>query len=484
MSSRLAAFGFLLLLVLAGFVPSVAMAADIAPCRTTDNPVCTREQAYTKALADVTVARCTAQPAILLEAMVRDVNPQRYESGAHCKRTTDNFIYDSWTGRTWFYGNCPAGTTWDETTKTCFNSQQCLAKNDALGSAIATTQGSTNGCQGGCAMSMGATYETRTVSQGALTRTIFRGQMRYTGQSCAGPPTKAPDSPDPECVQMTGTQTICIKPNGEYCAKGSNGRLACFRPGETGEKTDGPDKHVRQAGPTHTPPNLQLPNGDTLVQTGPPVVDQSTGKPGPTYNGPVTNNTTNTASYTTQQGTNAGPTNEGENGNGDGGGKEDDGEDEGKDGPKLSGGDNCNVPPVCDVVDDAACKSGIIQWKFQCDGSAEVGSAQDQAQTAVDLLNATWDQEEQQFSDGAIQRYNEVRATLAEDVQQADEIGLDVLDSSGFLGGGQCPQIAPLSVAGATIPFDFGPICGLFGSLGLLVEALAYIVALRIITRS
>ncbi|HZX76821.1 hypothetical protein [Lysobacter sp.] len=371
-------------------------------------------------------------------------------------------------------GDCPPGFGADPSNPTeCLTPEKCTSKNDALGSAITTTDTDTHGCYGGCAMSMGTNYETITING----HTVFRGMMRYTGAACATSPTKPPNDPSPECAQA-GTLTMCVRPDGNHCASASTGRQVCWQPGETGEKNDGPVKQVRQAGTEHTPPNVQLPNGDTLTQTGGPVVTQQTGGlPGK----PTQNITTNITNYTTNNGTNAGPGNDGQNSDGSDDGEGEEGDD--KDGPKLTGGTDCNVPPVCDVVDDAMCKSGIITWKFQCDGAAEAGSAQAEAQTAVDLLNATWDEEAQQFSDGAVQRYNEMRSTLASEAISVDSNdGFDALDASGFLGGGQCPQLPSLSVGAANINFDFAPICALFGNLGLLVEALAYFVALRILT--
>lgn len=369
------------------------------------------------------------------------------------QRTTTPGGALSWRAAGFYSGGkvCPTGEEVDpaggcrcvggfmrESSGQCLTSAKCQARNDSLGNAIAATQGSTNGCFGGCAMSMGTDYETRLISQGALERTIFRGQMRYTGASCSTP-TKAPDDATPECTPMTGTLTICVKPDGQFCGKGSNGRLACWRPGETGEKTDGPDKHIRQPGPTHTPPNLQQPNGDTLIPNGSPVVDRSTGKPGTTYNGPVTNNTTNYASYSTQSGANAGPTNQGENGNGDGGGKEGDGdgEGEGEDG-SAGGGATCDAPPQCSG-DPVNCAVLDQSWRVRC-GTTK-GDANGDGR-------ADWtDVSEGETGEGIEPGNGEEKAK-----SWGLEGLLDNVNDSGFIGG-SCPQL-PMFELGPLGSFD------------------------------
>ena len=212
---------------------------------------------------------------------------------AYASRCNWPVVSANWSGE-----DCPAGRTWDDNTHTCFDPQSCLAKNDALGNAIQSTDTQTNGCDSGCAMSMGTNYTTTTMGG----HTVFTGMMRYTGATCSTT-TKPPNDPEPECRDIEG-MSVCKRPDNKLCAKASNGNYVCWNPGETGEKTEGPTKQKVDAGPNPIPPNLNLPNGDTLVQQAPPVVTMEA-KPGsPT----ITKNITN---YNTVNGSNAGPTNDG-----------------------------------------------------------------------------------------------------------------------------------------------------------------------------
>ena len=267
----------------------------------------------------------------------------------HTSGTPWTFVY-----QLGYDSGCPAPTTWDTGTMQCFDQQQCLSKNDALGNAIQSTDTDTHGCNDGCAMSMGTNYTTTTLGG----HTVFTGMMRYTGMACATNPTKPPNDPQPECRDIEG-MSVCKRPDNKLCAKASNGNYVCWNPGETGEKTEGPTKQKRDAGPNPIPPNLSLPSGDNLVQQGPPVVTTES-KPGePTK-------TTNITNYNTFHGTNAGPTNQGEGGDGDG----EEGE-EGEEGTST-GGTNCETPPVT-TGDPVGGMIATQAWSTRC--ATEAGNA-------------------------------------------------------------------------------------------------------------
>ena len=58
---------------------------------------------------------------------------------------------------------------------------------------------------------------------------------------------------------------------------------------------------------------------------------------------------------------------------------------------------------------------------------------------------------------------------------------IDKLDSTGFLGGGNCPADRSVQVGPSSIPLSFGPLCQLLSAVSGLVMAAAYLIAFRIL---
>ena len=369
---------------------------------------------------------------------------------------------------------CPTGTVWDAPTNQCFDPQRCLAKNDSLGSSISVYDTDTHGCNDGCAMSMGADYESETYASNGQTRMLFRGKMRFTGAACAATPEKAPDT-EPECTEVAG-QSVCKRPDGKMCQQASTGKYICWNPGETGEKTDGPVKQKRNAGNEPIPPSLSLPNGDSLVQSGNPVTTTTSTV---TNNSTTNNITTTTTNYTTQNGTNASG-----GGNGGDSGQDPDGEGEGEeddeDGETASGGGSCAAPPVCSKPDSIECIQLQVDWQHACDAEQQYGagfwSGLFGSMTSSD--DASGDGTTQPGAAAVLGVDGQGDLANHREVKMID--GAD-LDDSGFLGGGSCPQF-PAAMAGpVTLPIDFTKICDLLGNVGQIVLAVAYFVAIRII---
>ena len=134
----------------------------------------------------------------------------------------------------------------------------------------------------------------------------------------------------------------------------AKGRQLCWKPGETGTKTDGPVAQVRNAGTQPNAPAFDLPSGDTLQATG-----QKT-------TATTNNTTTTTTNYTTVHGTNAGSKNQGEKGDGSGDGKEQD-----PDKNTASGGTDCDTKPI--VSDPAFEMIANQAWATRC--AVEAGNA-------------------------------------------------------------------------------------------------------------
>lgn len=257
-------------------------------------------------------------------------------------------------------GSCPGGYGPDlYNLGECNTEQKCLARNASL-AMDDTIRPFKSGCIGGCDMQMEVGPNGSVGVDGEYT-----GHFEYTGAACSAgqpkpiTPEQAKEPPQQKCSQQ-GSFKFCIKPNGEHCYSGSAGRQNCWKPGETGEKTDGPLLQKRNAGPTEIPPNLNLANGDTLVKNGDALTKASTFT---SSSGSVTTITTTTTNYNTVSGTNAGPTNQGESASGDGSGQE------GKEGEEngLTGGTSCDAQPV--ATGDPILGSIALQtWKTRCQG--------------------------------------------------------------------------------------------------------------------
>lgn len=255
---------------------------------------------------------------------------------------------------------CPSGQTFQTATKTCYSPQKCNAM-APLGAGVAKGGGFAV-CNDGCEFRSGGAQLEVTFGDG--TKMTPATSWTPTGQPCAA---NAPPPPDvakkQECTTLPGGISGCLKPDGQHCYTASTGKQICWRPGEVGEKNDGPVKQKTDPGNQPIPPNLQLPSGDSLVQQGTPTtttVNNNTSN---------TSSTTTTTNYKTANGTNAsGGSSAGDAGEpGDGSGSGENGE-----GTGASGGANCEEAPV--VTGDAALGMVATQsWATRC--AVEAGNA-------------------------------------------------------------------------------------------------------------
>ena len=202
---------------------------------------------------------------------------------------------------------CPTGTTWDETSKTCFDPSQCLARNAELGSAAGDPRPSltTSRCVAGCEFKMDTSGPDFTVTDWGGEK-LYRGVMEYSGNSCAVSPTVPEGTeeeqkviPTQECKAIAG-QSVCVKPNGQHCYSGktNSGRQYCWNAGETGEKTDADSLQKRNAGNLPTLPSTNPPENSMFQQDGTPITTTTTTN--------LTTITTTTTNYVTDTGVDAG----------------------------------------------------------------------------------------------------------------------------------------------------------------------------------
>ena len=116
----------------------------------------------------------------------------------------------------------------------------------------------------------------------------------------------------------------------------------------------------------------------------------------------------------------------------------------------ASGGGTCQAPPVC-TGDSISCAILYQQWRTRC------------------ALENTSDEEDWEDPQESPDQYH-----------QEESIGIGMLDTSGFLGGGVCPQWGPINVLGGS--FDLPQVhCDLMSWFGFLLVGGALVVAARII---
>lgn len=357
----------------------------------------------------------------------------------------------------------------------CFpTGAECLAM-EPLGASYINSVTS-SACVGGCEFKAPAGSNQVSIEipgQGAQTTT---DSWTPTGNAC---PTGTPEPQamgEPQACVPAGTDaagrayTVCIKANGLHCYTGGPGRQICWRPGETGEKTDGPVLQKREVGSTPTPPSSTPPPGTTLDATGLPMTATTT------VGGNTFNTTTN--NYTTggpEVNPNQPPAGEPGDGTGSPGG-----DGEGDEPGSVTGGVNCDDPPV--VQGDPILANIVLQtWGTRC-----AAEGADKVATTGDLYDCSspWNVTGPEGSAHVV-RLQAMREEICRrdadgdgqpDWTQGDApplqndgepgpgdepappsgltIGSDLLDMDGFLGAATCPTLGVL---------EFGP----FGSFDL-----------------
>jgi hypothetical protein len=459
---RMTRFALLVLLALAWFVPTSAQARDCDGLE--DN--CTYSQAWNA---------CSSYIATLPPW---DGFPMNYR----CQVISTQYIAQqmqvngqgSWGNQTGFYyvggQTCPPG---QETIPSggcgcaggferdpyhpteCLTPAKCTARNSTLASG-GTTRNYSSACVGGCQIRAEEMSEGMVAVDG-----WYSGTYRYTGNSCATPttpvqtPDQAKEQPAEKCKQ-SGSFKFCVKPNGDQCLSASTGRQLCWQPGETGEKTDGNVLQKRNAGNTEKPPNLQLPNGDTLVKQGQTLTQTTT----VTKNSTATTITTSTTNYTTQNGTNAGTKDSGQPADTGNPSSSPDGEgDEEGDENGVGGDGSCagGWSPTGDPV-----LGGILteNWKQRCADEKVQADMRTDAQTLEGQIPAAGDPSSV-WSDG-------------NDSGAINEGWL-------VLGAGSCPVIS-VNIPGVG-PWSPPPaFCSVIAALAALFQLAAYLWALRIVS--
>lgn len=412
----------------------------------------------------------------------------------------------------YYVEGCPSGTEWFDSLQKC--DKPCSARNADLGTGVVKWASSGDSqCIAECKYQIASDYQTRAITATVGGSTVSAGTLHggiweYTGDRCpAGTPPKPKEDEKPktECTPAANGQTYCIMSNGNSCATSSAGRMICWRPSETGSKTDGPNTQTNTNG--NESPNPPQGSEHTSTQH------------------VTTTTTTNTSyttinNYTTTSGAPAGSTNNGTpvgpdgkpSPTGDGSGPGPGGDDDGEDDTSASGGGDCKSPPItsgnpimgmiasqtwatrCAVEagntakvtgDVGDCKAPFTvegtnanavklrAMRAQICGPDSVANAGDSfdgqstdASNAADGDDPPDDEPDDPFADSKIERDG--------------NWFLDKLDATGFLGGGTCPADKTIAVGAGSIQLSLGPICTMLSAISGLVLALAYLIAFRI----
>lgn len=324
--------------------------------------------------------------------------------------------------------------------------EQCLARNAEPGfiNVGETTRNFSSACIGGC--DFGVSGPNTQTTQGASK--FVNGTFEFSGSVCGASPQQPsqpdtvvkPDKPQ-ECAAAGSNQTFCVKANGDQCVSTSTGRQVCWKPGETGEKTDGKVLQKRNAGDTAITPKTPPPDGDTFTPSPTPVTTTSTYT---NSSGQTTIITTTTNNHTTSKGTNAGPKDQGQPGDGTG-------SEEGEEGGEKGGASrDCSQQPTCSQADGIGCAMLRQQWGNYCDavvgdvaqiGNTDVMPTQGLENSLIDV----WDQ-----GDGYIP-------------------GPTDIDTSGWAGRGNCPINLSITALGRTHTLDSPQLCEILDALAALI---------------
>lgn len=326
----------------------------------------------------------------------------------------------------------------------CLTPQKCLARNVGItGDGVRAWESK---CISGCQIALQPGTGGPTTANGS---TIWRGRFEYSGNVCEGGVVQNPD-PDgtrtdektkpQECVSTGPQSRACVKPNGDTCYTTQSGRQTCWKPGETGTKTDGPVLQKRDPGHQEGAPDVQIPNGDTAIKDGSTVKTTATKPDGSTVN-------TSTTNYVTNSGANAGDNNQGEKDDGSGEGRE------GKDGEKGSASSNCTTPPACNEGDSIGCAMLRQSWLNHCDFAKPRSETMEQVVGDTSELNAI---------PGLSTAMRDVHGEL-------EEAGPDTIDDGGWGGRGNCPIVLNFSAMGHSWQIDHPQLCEILDALAALI---------------
>lgn len=327
----------------------------------------------------------------------------------------------------------------------------CLSRPDGQPGMINGTLTSSGVCNNGCKMKANldpGTDFTLTDKANSNAILIKRGTWVSTGDTCHDEPAQPPDKPE-YCHTVQGGYTVC-KSKDQTCVVTPSGFRTCASDvGNITGQIATNNQRTEAAGisapntPANGPSNRP---GENWSQTG-----------GQSITNNITNSTTNINNYSNTgtpngnqpvkgDGSAAGGNKDtgtgGSNGSGSGDGSGE-GDGNGKDYGSVTGGGSCDAGFACTGGDPVLCSIAQQQFNARCESESRFGG------NASDFPGNSGGN-----GDDPTQ----------EDVHKSHTFGLGMLDNSGFLGGGSCPDFGSVQVMGVSVDLDAdGRFCQIVG---------------------
>ena len=352
--------------------------------------------------------------------------------------------YNAYSSGYWAWTTaCPAGSTWDNASLTCFSSAACLAHNAEPGfiNVGQVSKPFSKACVGGCDYRAQSPYSVVTAGGNS----IVNGEFMFTGDACEAPAV-APvvdeaviqDPPSQECVAAAAGQSVCVKKDGSHCYSGPIGRPMqfCWRPGETGVKGSADVMQARDGG--------TVPSALTSTPDGKPVTSQDSPMQSSTTTASGQVVVTTVQNFKVDDGTDATQADSGEPLDGSGTSPSDDPGEKGA----ASGGATCDSPPVCSG-DPVGCATLAQEYAARCESAA--------------------------FRDGTGADTSDGSSLLPANSSSLWDNGTSPsLDTSGFLASRTCPSPPTFTLAGVERTIDTSALCDLAGIIAALVLLMAF----------
>ena len=330
-------------------------------------------------------------------------------------------------------------------------SNTCLKRPDGNPGMVNGQLTSTGVCNNGCKMKANLDPGTDfTLTDKANNNAILikRGTWVAAGGVCSSEPPQPPEKPE-YCHAVQGGYTVC-KSKDQTCVVTPSGFRTCASDvGNITGQVATNNQRTEAAGisapntPANGPSNRP---GENWSQTG-----------GQSITNNITNSTTNINNYSNTgtpngnhpvkgDGSAAGGNKDtgtgGSNGSGSGDGSGE-GDGNGKDYGSVTGGGSCDAGFACTGGDPVLCSIAQQQFNARCESESRFGG------NASDFPgNSGGDGDD----------------PTQEDVHKSHTFGLGMLDNSGFLGGGSCPDFGSVQVMGVSVDLDAdGRFCQIVG---------------------
>lgn len=327
----------------------------------------------------------------------------------------------------------------------------CSSRLDGQPGMINGTLTSSGVCNNGCKMKANldpGTDFTLTDKANSNAIIIKRGTWVATGETCHDEPAQPPEKPE-YCHTVQGGYTVC-KSKDQTCVVTPSGFRTCASDaGNISGQVATNNQRTEAVGisapntPANGPSNRP---GENWSQTGGQSITNNISNVVTNINNYSNSGTPNGNQPVKGDGSAAGGNVDtgtgGSNGTGSGSGNGS-GDGNGKDYGSVTGGGSCDAGFACTGGDPVLCSIAQQQFTARCESESRFGG---NASDFPGSGSGDGDDPEQ------------------EDVHKSHTFGLGMLDSSGFLGGGSCPDFGSVQVMGVSVDLDAdGRFCQIVG---------------------